>query len=322
MGAFFIGGQALEYAALVHEGITIPASAYGSVFYLTTGFHGLHVTGGLIAFLLRARPHLHGQAVHPRAGGQRHRRVLLLALRRRRLDRPVRDDLPDPVAAPAPGHDPGQNKGHPVRLLSARLSSKRRSPFAGLVVLVMGLLITGGLYAAVFSPAQAQQSASPSADQAANRATTSTWARPKCLPYLLPLSFDGLKLSTALNQLKGWDSQMTIDYSRPPFIWPSSTACSDTFDDQVPQDYWQHGDDNGWLAIRALAEEADSPWWDNTQTPAVETRDDILRQAFSDGYADRRSAWAATSASAEYWGRTAHRYLYQPDPGRIGRVGH
>jgi ubiquinol-cytochrome c reductase cytochrome c subunit len=41
-----------------------------------------------------------------------------------------------------------------VRLLSARLSTKRRSPLAGLVVLVMGLLITGGLYAAI-SPASA-----------------------------------------------------------------------------------------------------------------------------------------------------------------------
>jgi cytochrome c oxidase subunit 3 len=51
MGAFFIGGQLFEYTALVHEGVTIASSAYGSVFYLTTGFHGLHVTGGLIAFL-------------------------------------------------------------------------------------------------------------------------------------------------------------------------------------------------------------------------------------------------------------------------------
>ena len=51
MGAVFIAGQATEYAALVHEGITIPSSAYGTMFYLTTGFHGLHVTGGLIAFL-------------------------------------------------------------------------------------------------------------------------------------------------------------------------------------------------------------------------------------------------------------------------------
>jgi cytochrome c oxidase subunit 3 len=51
MGAIFIGGQAKEYAGLIHEGITIPHDAYGTMFYLTTGFHGLHVTGGLIAFL-------------------------------------------------------------------------------------------------------------------------------------------------------------------------------------------------------------------------------------------------------------------------------
>jgi cytochrome c oxidase subunit III len=69
MGAFFIGGQALEYTALIHDGTTIPASAYGSVFYLTTGFHGIHVTGGLIAFLLvlgrtyMAKKFTHEQAV-------------------------------------------------------------------------------------------------------------------------------------------------------------------------------------------------------------------------------------------------------------------
>jgi cytochrome c oxidase subunit III len=51
MGAIFIAGQATEYAGLVQEGITIPHDAYGSMFYLTTGFHGIHVTGGLIAFL-------------------------------------------------------------------------------------------------------------------------------------------------------------------------------------------------------------------------------------------------------------------------------
>ena len=52
MGAFFIGGQVYEYAKLVSEGISLSAQAYGSVFYITTGFHGMHVTGGLFAFLL------------------------------------------------------------------------------------------------------------------------------------------------------------------------------------------------------------------------------------------------------------------------------
>ncbi|MEE1801518.1 heme-copper oxidase subunit III [Streptomyces sp. NPDC101062] len=52
MGAIFIGGQVLEYTELVKkDGISLSSDPYGSVFYLTTGFHGLHVTGGLIAFL-------------------------------------------------------------------------------------------------------------------------------------------------------------------------------------------------------------------------------------------------------------------------------
>jgi cytochrome c oxidase subunit 3 len=68
MGAFFIGGQVYEYAELVVEGLTISSAPYGSVFYLATGFHGLHVTGGLIAFLIvmirvsKARRFGHSQA--------------------------------------------------------------------------------------------------------------------------------------------------------------------------------------------------------------------------------------------------------------------
>lgn len=52
MGAVFVVGQIFEYATLVSEHISLSSDSYGSVFYLTTGFHGLHVTGGLIAFLL------------------------------------------------------------------------------------------------------------------------------------------------------------------------------------------------------------------------------------------------------------------------------
>ena len=58
MGLFFVLGQGYEYFQLVSEGTSISSTAYGSVFYLATGFHGLHVIGGLVAFvflLLRTR---------------------------------------------------------------------------------------------------------------------------------------------------------------------------------------------------------------------------------------------------------------------------
>jgi cytochrome c oxidase subunit 3 len=51
MGAVFVSGQAFEYTELAHAGVTMSSSPFGSVFYLATGFHGLHVVGGLIAFL-------------------------------------------------------------------------------------------------------------------------------------------------------------------------------------------------------------------------------------------------------------------------------
>ncbi|GIE30234.1 cytochrome b [Actinoplanes italicus] len=52
MGLIFVLGQVNEYVTLVHHGVKINADGYGSMFYLTTGFHGLHVTGGLIAFII------------------------------------------------------------------------------------------------------------------------------------------------------------------------------------------------------------------------------------------------------------------------------
>ena len=52
MGLYFDLGQGYEYHALVTEQhLTVSSSAYGSVFYIPTAFHGLHVAGGLVAFL-------------------------------------------------------------------------------------------------------------------------------------------------------------------------------------------------------------------------------------------------------------------------------
>jgi len=51
MGLYFVCGQGYEYLALIRDGVTLQSTNYGSVFFLTTGFHGLHVTGGLVAFI-------------------------------------------------------------------------------------------------------------------------------------------------------------------------------------------------------------------------------------------------------------------------------
>jgi cytochrome c oxidase subunit 3 len=70
LGAVFIGGQAFEYATLIGEGFVPSTNSYTSAFFLATGFHGLHVIGGLVAFLLvlgrtfMAKKFTHEQAVN------------------------------------------------------------------------------------------------------------------------------------------------------------------------------------------------------------------------------------------------------------------
>ena len=70
MGLYFVTGQGIEYLDLIQkQHVTLASSNYGSVFYLTTGFHGLHVTGGLLAFMfllgrtLAAKKFTHEQQV-------------------------------------------------------------------------------------------------------------------------------------------------------------------------------------------------------------------------------------------------------------------
>jgi len=48
IGATFVGVQAYEYTHLVEKGFIPSAGLYGSTFYTMTGFHGFHVTMGVI----------------------------------------------------------------------------------------------------------------------------------------------------------------------------------------------------------------------------------------------------------------------------------
>jgi len=51
LGAGFLGFQVYEFNHFVHEGLTIGTNVFGSSFFVLTGFHGAHVTGGVIWML-------------------------------------------------------------------------------------------------------------------------------------------------------------------------------------------------------------------------------------------------------------------------------
>jgi len=51
LGVGFLGCQAFEFTSFVHEGLTIRTNLFGSSFFTLTGFHGAHVTAGVIWLL-------------------------------------------------------------------------------------------------------------------------------------------------------------------------------------------------------------------------------------------------------------------------------
>ena len=57
MGAVFLGLQAYEWNHFIHGGLGFVSNPYGAplfgtTFYVITGFHGMHVTGGVIYLLV------------------------------------------------------------------------------------------------------------------------------------------------------------------------------------------------------------------------------------------------------------------------------
>jgi penicillin amidase len=126
---------------------------------------------------------------------------------------------------------------------------------------------------------------------------------PRILPYLFALGFDDPKLNAALEQLRGWDYQLRID-SQPAAIYMGffNALVADTFYDDLPSDYWLNGGPYSWQMFETLLNDPASPWWDQSGTPAVEQRDDILRRAFTEGYAALAQRLGPNSARWT-WGR-------------------
>jgi heme/copper-type cytochrome/quinol oxidase subunit 3 len=51
LGMSFVGGQVYEFTTFYHEGLSLSTNLFGSTFFLLTGFHGVHVTVGILMLL-------------------------------------------------------------------------------------------------------------------------------------------------------------------------------------------------------------------------------------------------------------------------------
>ena len=51
LGSSFIAGQVYEFTSFIREGLTLSSSIFGSSFFVLTGFHGVHVTLGIVMLL-------------------------------------------------------------------------------------------------------------------------------------------------------------------------------------------------------------------------------------------------------------------------------
>ncbi|MEX2498684.1 MAG: heme-copper oxidase subunit III family protein [Wenzhouxiangellaceae bacterium] len=73
LGASFVGMQAFEWTKLIHEGVRpwgnpFGAAQFGATFFMITGFHGTHVTIGVIFLVITAFKVLRGDLEHRRPG--------------------------------------------------------------------------------------------------------------------------------------------------------------------------------------------------------------------------------------------------------------
>jgi len=100
------------------------------------------------------------------------------------------------------------------------------------------------------------------------------------VPLLGDVPLEG-KLAERYELLSAWDLQTNMD-SAPAALfaayWKNLLAL--TFNDDLPEDYYPEGGSRWFEVMRNLTQEPDHFFWDNKETDAVETRDEIFAEAF------------------------------------------
>jgi heme/copper-type cytochrome/quinol oxidase subunit 3 len=67
LGSLFIGGQVYEFTTFHREGLGFTTNVASSAFFTLTGFHGVHVTIGILMLLVTIAMSIRGRIPHSRA---------------------------------------------------------------------------------------------------------------------------------------------------------------------------------------------------------------------------------------------------------------
>ncbi len=139
------------------------------------------------------------------------------------------------------------------------------------------------------------------------------------MPYLQAVDMGDAALNDARDWLAGWDYQMHMDSPQAALyasFWARLVA--NLFNDQLGEDDSAGGGDENMWAVYLLAQQPDNAWWDDVSTTDVtETRDDILRRSFAEGYEATVKALGADRAAWK-WG-SLHTATFVSNP--LGQSG-
>jgi penicillin amidase len=105
------------------------------------------------------------------------------------------------------------------------------------------------------------------------------------IPYLTALKPEEPHLGHALEHLAIWDLQEDRDSAEAALYEATLAHLVAAIFDELPEDLRPDGNSWTMVLLRKLLAQPENHWWDDSSTPTIESRDDILLRALQEGYA-------------------------------------
>jgi penicillin amidase len=139
------------------------------------------------------------------------------------------------------------------------------------------------------------------------------------IPFLEELSFSDVAVRSARDRLLAWGGEMTRDSPEAAlFNIFFAHLIEETFMDQLPDRLYPRGDSFTADTVYTILQKPESPWWDDTRTPAnIELRDEILMRAFEMAYEEGVDVFG-TGLGAWRWGDLHTVSFVNPTLGQSG----